>query len=147
MATAGVGPPRGRGGGEGGRLVRPSLSESSPGKSKPLRSLQPHFPARKSRSAPPPHLVPTAGRRLLPPLLLRRPRARAETRRWKPGENCQGRRSARRLPATPVPPLRSEGQTLAEGAESRGQSSASSELGRLCAAPAPRAGPAPAAHT
>lgn len=41
VATAGVGPPRGRGGGESGRLARPCVSESSRGNSKPLGSSGP----------------------------------------------------------------------------------------------------------
>lgn len=56
MATAGVGPRRGRGGGKIGRLVRPSLPESSRGKANPYQPLSPTSqPAGHDSALPTPH--------------------------------------------------------------------------------------------
>lgn len=57
MATAGVGPRRGRGGGREGDSLTP-LSESSWGNAKPLRSLQPSLSQQVTLPPPPPPRSP-----------------------------------------------------------------------------------------
>lgn len=100
MATAGVGPRRGRGGGREGDSLTP-LSESSWGNAKPLRSLQPSLS--QQVTLPPRPLPAPRGGSQTPPYSLRRPRARAATRLWNRGDHCKGEGSARRLPLAPMP--------------------------------------------
>lgn len=139
----------GRGAGEGagreGARAPLSLREfAGQGQAPPMPSAPPRS---QQVALPPPHPVPVAGRRLLFTLLLRRPRTQAATRPWNRGENCQGERSAWRLPPSPTFLLNSENPTLRGGRSGRSRSWESSELGPPRAASAPGAGPAPAART
>lgn len=90
MATAGVGLRCWRGGGEIGRLVHPSLPESSLGKANPCDLSSPTSQPASHDPPLPTQPVPVAGSRLLLTRLLRRPRTRTVTLLWNRGKNCQG---------------------------------------------------------